>query len=289
VRRSSGPTVVRRRLGTALRDLRETANIRIERAARELECSTAKISRLENGLGPAKNWEVRVLLDLYGVQDEATRRRFDSWATKTKSAGWWEQDADLTDEDEERYLAVETESVLLRMYCTPVLPTLLHTASYNFAHLRAFRPYFEPADVERFAKLRHSRQSELLDPDNPLRLVAVVDEGAVRRQVGSREIHAEQLAWLADLLDDIEAQRRDDIQFRVFPFTAGTPSHAMSAYSLFTPREADLDPVTAYVEDTYGGSWYEKFDDVAALEGLFERLLARSLSPQDSRALLRSL
>ncbi len=67
--RSSGSTVVRRRLGTALRKLREDANIRIEAAARELECSTAKVSRLENGLGPAKKLEVRALLDLYGVTD----------------------------------------------------------------------------------------------------------------------------------------------------------------------------------------------------------------------------
>jgi hypothetical protein len=73
--RSSGSAVVRRRLGRALRRLREDANIRIERPARVLECSTAKISRLENGLGPAKAVEVRALLDLYGIDDPEQRAR----------------------------------------------------------------------------------------------------------------------------------------------------------------------------------------------------------------------
>ena len=286
--RSSGSTVVRRRLGHALRSLREEANIRVEAAARELECSTAKISRLENGLGPAKKLEVRALLNLYGVTDPDRRAEFDEWADGTKAVGWWESDADVVEDDMARMLAVETESVLLRIYCTPVLPALLQTPDYNLAHLRDVDPELSDDEVRRFAELRQSRQRELLARDSPLRLVTVIDEAAVRRQVGSPSIHRDQLRWLADLLDDLAADGRDDVDLRVLPFTAGTPDWAVSAFTLFTPNEPDLDPVTAYVETSAGTSWHESHDDVAKLADLFDRLSGRALSPERSRALLRS-
>jgi Domain of unknown function (DUF5753)/Helix-turn-helix domain len=270
----------------ALRALREDANLRIERAARELECSTAKVSRLENGLGPAKNWEVRTLLTLYGVIDEATYAQFDAWATATKSTGWWESDADLTDDDEDRYIATETESALLRMFCTPGLPVILQTPEYALAHIRAWAPERSRADAERFIGLTMQRQEELLRPGSPLRLEAVVDEAAVRRQVGSPEIHAAQLAWLADLLDSLAAQDRSDVVLQVLPFTAGSPGRAMSAFTIFSPREP-LDPVSAFVEETWGGAWYEGAE-TEPLVAIYAELAERSLDPRASRALLRA-
>ncbi|MGQ0576960.1 MAG: helix-turn-helix domain-containing protein [Pseudonocardia sp.] len=287
--RSSGSTVVRRRLGSALREHRERANVRIEHAARELECSAAKVSRLENGLGPAKTWEVRVLLSLYGVEDAATRAQFDAWAAATKSTGWWESDADLVSDDAARLLAVETESVLMRGFSTPVLPAILRTADYHRAHTHASFPALDSADTERLTDLRHARQAALLDPANPLRLVAVADEAAVRRQVGGPQVHSRQLGWLADLLDDLHERDRDDVTFHVLPLTGGTVGRAVSAFVLFTPRDPELDPVTAFVDDACGGGWRQTAADVAALDATFTLLLERTLSAEDSRALLREL
>jgi transcriptional regulator with XRE-family HTH domain len=285
--RSSGSTVVRRRLGHALRNLREDANIRIEAAARELECSTAKISRLENGLGPAKKLEVRALLDLYGVDDADRRAEFDRWADGTKAAGWWESDADVVEDYLARFFAVETESVLLRMFCTPVLPTILQSPDYNLAHVHDLYPEMTPSDTLRLAHLRQSRRKALLDPNDPLKLIAVVDEGAIWRQVGSPRLHAEALLWLADILDGLADSGRNDVDFRVLPFSAGTPDWAMSSFTLLSPREADVDPVTAYVEDSAGARLYESEEDVSAMSAMFDRLLGRCIAPHASRLMLR--
>lgn len=285
--RDPGANVARRRLGTALRGLRESANLRVEAAARELECSTAKISRLENGLGPAKTWEVRVLLDFYGVRDDRTRARLDRLVTGTKSTGWWEPDADVVDDDAARYLGVETESTLVRMYCTPVLPVLLQSHGYALAHVRDRHPELSSDETRRLAEIRRTRQQELLSPANPLKLVAIVEEGAIHRQVGSPQIHAESLTWLADLLDGLAEDGRDDVTLYILPFTAGTPDRAMSAFTLFAPREPDLDPVTACVEDFTGATWFESDEDVAVISATFDRLRARCLDPIRSRALLR--
>jgi hypothetical protein len=287
-RRPSGPSIARRRLGDALRKLREDANIRIERAARELECSTAKISRLENGLGPAKTWDVRILLNLYGVHDDAERSRFDAWSAATKSAGWWELDADLMSDDTDRFLATETESSLLRMFCTPVLPVILRTPDSALAHVRGWSPELAPDEAERLVRLHSLRQGELLRPDSGLRLDVVVDEAAIRRQVGSAEIHAAQLAWLADLLDRLAEESRDDVTMRIMPFSAGTLGRALSAFTLFTPRDPTVDPVTAFVEETWGGTWYEGAEETELLIEIFVTLVKRSMSPRESRELLRS-
>jgi Domain of unknown function (DUF5753)/Helix-turn-helix domain len=215
--RSPGAHVVRRRLGSGLRSSREKANIRIEAAARELECSPAKISRLENGLGPARLWDVRILLSLYGVEDPSVRRTYEDWARESKSTSWWESDADLTSDDNDRYFAAETEAARVRMYCTPVLPALLQTLDYANAHLRILFPDWTASDIERFAAMRHARQQPVLRLEDPLKFEAVVDEAAIRRRVGSPSVHVAQLTWLADLLDKLSVDHRREVIFRVVP------------------------------------------------------------------------
>jgi transcriptional regulator with XRE-family HTH domain len=284
--RGSGPMIARKRLGAELRRLRERENLRIQVAARELECSPARISRLENGHGPAKAVEVRALLALYGVTDDEIRRRVEEWTAATKSTSWWEPDSDLTSDDADRYLALETESSLLRMWCTPVLPVILQASDYARAQIRASHPERSAADVERLLRLHDRRQQRLLHRASGLRLDAIVDEAAVRRQVGSPEIHAAQLAWLADLLDTLEREERDDVIVRVLPFSAGSPGRALSAFAIFTPRESQ-DPVSAFVEETWGGAWYEGDEDTAPLVAIFTEVAEKALSPRDSRALLR--
>ncbi len=286
-RRSSGSQLARRRLGTSLRKLREDANIRIDAAARELECSTAKISRLENGLGPAKLWDVRILLNLYGVQDPDSREQLEHWARDSKAVGWWESDADLTTDDFSRYLAAETEAARVRIYCAPQLPSQLQTPAYARAHIAAIHPDWSSSDVDRFAELRGARRAALLQVDDPLTLDVIVDEGAVRRRVGSREIHAEQLRWLADTLDEFEAAGRTDLTFRIRPFTAG-PNRAVGTFTIFEPQRPDLDPTIANTEDAFGESWAEG-KEVEQLVALFAQLTDLALGQADSRALLRQI
>ncbi|MGW1674544.1 helix-turn-helix domain-containing protein, partial [Streptomyces sp. NPDC002324] len=87
----SGPTVRRRRLGSELRRLRERARLDQAAAARHLECSTSKISRLETGQGLAKVMEIRSLLDLYDVTEETEREAILTLHKTASQVGWWEQ------------------------------------------------------------------------------------------------------------------------------------------------------------------------------------------------------
>jgi hypothetical protein len=280
--------VARRRLGTALRRLREDANIRIDAAARELECSPAKISRLENGQGPAKLWDVRILADFYGLQDPVIRKRLESWARGTKDESWWESDADLMSDDVDRYFAAETQAARVRMYCTPVLPAILQTQEYATAHMRVLHPDWSDVDVARFVDARRARQAPLLREADPLQFEAVIDEAAVLRRLGSAEVHAAQLEWLVELLDDLAHRGRTNLVVRIVPLSAG-PGRALCPITIFEPRSLQLDPVEAYVEDRPDwGHWLES-GGVAEAVDLYESMLALSEEPGLSLTNLRSI
>lgn len=282
--RSPGARVVRRRLGSSLRKLREDANIRIEAAARELECSPAKISRLENGQGPAKLWDVRILLDFYGVADREQRRRHEDWARDTKSDSWWEPDSDLTTDDVDRYIAAETVAARIRIFCTPVLPAQLQTPAYATAHTRLLYPKWPQRDVDRFVSVRRERQAQLLEANRPFAFEAIIDEAAVMRRVGTAAIHLAQLEWLEALVTEVVNQRRPNLSIRIIPLTAG-PGRALSPFTIFEPRHADLDPTTAFIEETAdGGTWVEPVSD---LVDIYEELHALSVGPEESLTLLR--
>ena len=83
------PAIRGRRLGTALRKYRESLRFDLKDAAEAVGCSTSKISRLESGLSPARVGDVRILLDLYQIQDAELRARLESLARQSNKRGWW--------------------------------------------------------------------------------------------------------------------------------------------------------------------------------------------------------
>ena len=68
-----GVNVLRWEVGNALRDHRLAAKMTIAQAAAELDCSDAKISRLENGQRGALPRDVRDLCSAYGVPAARTQ------------------------------------------------------------------------------------------------------------------------------------------------------------------------------------------------------------------------
>ncbi|MGQ0480016.1 MAG: helix-turn-helix domain-containing protein [Pseudonocardia sp.] len=285
--RSPGAEVVRRRLGTALRALRERANIRLDAAARMLECSPAKVSRVETGNGPIRAIEVRALLDLYEEHDPDRRARLERWASESKSSGWWADDADLTGAlGIDRVQAFETAASRVHVWGTPVFPIILQTRDYAKLHARTVNPQLSDDDLERLIDLRLRRQQALLDPGTDFAVAAVLDESAIRRTLGSPEVLAAQHAWLADLVELFARQGRADLSVLILPQSAPVSALAISPFSIFIPREAELDPVTAFVEYPLGSAWFVD-DETAPLVQLFSTISCQALTSQESLTLLR--
>ena len=126
------PAASRRLLGGELRSIREAVGKRIEDAAVRLECSTAKISRLETGKGKPKVRDVRDLLDFYGSRDEVRNANLLTLASEAQAQDWLSEFRDVIHGDMFadhllQYVTLERDSSALKQYEVDLIPGLLQT------------------------------------------------------------------------------------------------------------------------------------------------------------------
>lgn len=286
-----GPSIPRRRLGAELRTLREGAGLRIEDVAAELECSVAKVSRLETGKGIPKTRDVRDLLDRYGVDDPQHRDRVLRWARQGQSQGWWTEYSDVLVHDPhdplmasnlERYVALEADAALVESFEPIVVHGLLQTEDYARAILDVLSTNTSRAVLDRIIEVRMRRQQRLYAATDPLSLHLVIDEAVLHRPVGGDRVMQRQLRRL---LDD---GARDNVDIRVLPFHTGAhPAVAGSFVLLDFPETAVHDLV--YIEGHLGNLYLEKDADVATYTRLFRSITESALDRAESAALIKSL
>ena len=279
------PVVPRRRLGFELRSLREATGKTIEEAAAALECSSAKISRLETGKGVPKNRDVRDLLQLYGVDDDDLAGRLFALATDGQSQGWWEDYKDLTPEPGTeyvgRYIALEQEANSILGYEGDLIHGLLQTAEYAEALLVALAPDVSAEQRGRMVELRMKRQVILRERVGmpPLHLRVVIGEPAILRPVGSLKIMQRQLQAIRELVDE----RPDNLDLQVMPLAAGPHAGLGSPFSI-VHFEDTKDQDVVYLEGSQGGTFLERQPDVDRYTRLLEALRGQALSREESSA-----
>ncbi len=120
----SVPTIRRRRLGTALRRLREGSGLSLEAVAQELGWSTSKVSRIELAKIAVTPADVRALLGVLDVLTEEVETLV-SLAGEDRQLGWWRQYAEVSPPWFEGYLSLESEASRLLAYESEVVPGLL--------------------------------------------------------------------------------------------------------------------------------------------------------------------
>src|SRR5690349_9966737 len=122
----AGPTIRRRQLGAALRQLRLDADQTREEIALVLGCSPTKVTYLESGRNVIGKTELIVLLQHYGQTNKlATLEELRAEAGKR---GWWST-ARLP-EWLAAYVGLETEASSVRSYESELVPGLLQTEGY---------------------------------------------------------------------------------------------------------------------------------------------------------------
>jgi transcriptional regulator with XRE-family HTH domain len=276
-----GPVVVRRRLGAALRRLREDANMRLEHVAAELEVSPAKISRLETGHSVAKTWDVRNLLSVYGVADAEQRDQILGWVEESKASGWWHPHSDVLSMNLDYYISLEAEAASVSLYA-PLVPALLQTPSYARAvltDLSAGVDRIEGADVDRLVDIRIERQDALRRVEKPLNVSVVLDEAALLRQVGGPAVMREQLTALLSVGESVE--------LRVRSLSAPVSRFALSSFTIFNPRLTTVDHPVVNIEAAGRDYYVEDAADVLEFRNGFQTLWNESQNPRDSRQVIK--
>jgi transcriptional regulator with XRE-family HTH domain len=279
------PVVTRRRLGTELRRLRVVSGKTIEQAADELECSAAKISRLETGRGVPKQRDVRDLLRLYGVgPDEVVHEEMLELASEGQSQGWWNDFKDLDDdklpEHIGRYIALEQGASVIQGFEGDFVHGLLQTEAYADAVIRELSPSTSNENRSRMVQLRMTRQDVLKRSPDPLDLRVILSESALMRPVGGPAVMRDQLHALRDKIVS-----HDNVKVRIMALRSGVHLGLGSPFSIIHFKEEN-DQDVVYLEGHAGATYLEKATDVARYSKIVDGLWERVQSRDESMALL---
>jgi transcriptional regulator with XRE-family HTH domain len=268
------PTVRRRELGALLRKLRTKKGLTVEQAADRLLFSMSKLSRMETGHGVATPRDIRDLCDLYGVTDGAQRDHMMQLAAEGKQQAWW-QSYDL---GYATYAGLEAEAVSISAFQSSVVHGLLQTADYARAGHEGAMPLLSPDQIELQIEAKLTRQ-RILTREDPPRFNVVLDEAALHRVIGGRQVMATQLAKILDMA----ALRNVTVQ--VLPYEVGAHPAVESNFTIL--QLPDPTPGVVFVEGLIGSTYLERDDDLIRYQMIFRKLESIALSPQGSRDFIR--
>lgn len=238
----TSPAVASWTLGLRLRRKREDLGVSSSQASKQAPIAPTYLSDVERGKKNLSQERLEALIKLYEVPDEEAEQ-LRSLRQEANQRGWWTRYSALFNDELLRYFGYEHGAETVRSYDGGLVHGLLQTEEYARAITQAGSPNVRLAEVDRRVQVRMLRQRRLTGPD-PLHLVAVMSEAALRQQVGGAGVLAAQLEHLLDLAGRLT----DNLDLRVVPYTA-TGHHAMggSTFHIINFPAGDV-PVLTYQE-----------------------------------------
>jgi transcriptional regulator with XRE-family HTH domain len=275
-----GPTVLRILVGAQLRRLREAGGITREAAAYAIRGSEAKMSRLESGRVGFKRRDVADLLTMYGVTEKSARDVVLDLADQANEPGWWHRYNDTIPDWFSTYVGLEQAATIIRSYEAQYMPGLLQTEAYAHAVI-ALGQAVRADEVTQRVELRIHRQ-QLLSMPQPPDYWALIDEAALRRNLGGRRVMRDQLDHI------LEASTRPNITVQVVPFDRSDAAAVGGPFTLLRFAEPDL-PDIVYLEQLNSALYLNRSVDVEIYLKIVDRLAAGALTPHWSTELITSV
>ncbi|GAA2725731.1 MULTISPECIES: helix-turn-helix transcriptional regulator [Streptomyces] len=275
----SNPTIRQRRLGAALRQMREQAGMSASDAAALLGVDRTRISNTEAGRFGISAARVRTLACNYRCPDA---RLIDALADMAQdhTKGWWEEYRGTLPAFFLDIAELEWHSTRLRNALTSHVPGLLQTEAHARAIFEMVIPELPDDEVE-LRVAQRLRRREVLERDNPPLYEAVVHESALRMQFGGRGVARAQLEYL------LEVSGHDRISLRVIPFTAGGFPGAGQTILYACGAVPQLD--TVQLDTSYGSVFVDSEMQLANYRRLFEKAEACALDEAASRAFINGI
>ncbi|BCK54436.1 helix-turn-helix domain-containing protein [Nocardia wallacei] len=270
-------TVQLRRLAALLQEMRENAGISKEVVSARTGINVTTLYRIETAQARPQRRTLMAMLDLYGIE-EPQRSDALQLLQEAQKPGMSRPFEAAVSEVYAAYINFETEALSARLFQTSFIPGLLQTEQYAWAVLDTAMPKVETAVIEQRLRARFER-AKLLAKEEPLELWVVLDEAAIRRVVGGREVMRGQLLRLVE-----EAEKRNVI-LQVLPFDAGAHPAMVGSFVVLDFHDP-ADPELVYVEGIAGDDIVEGHNEIRRFGVMFDQLRAMALSPRDSTNLV---
>jgi transcriptional regulator with XRE-family HTH domain len=267
-------------LGRRLQELRESAGLKREEAAKVLRVAPATVRRMEMAEVALKIPYVQILLTAYGVP-AAEVSAFVTLAEEANQPGWWQRYHDVLPDWFSMYVSLEGAARIVRSYEPHFIPGLLQTEDYARAVLEAGTIGNAGGDaVERHVSLRMERQ-RLLERADPPHLWVVMDETVLRRPVSiDGRVMRDQLDKL------LEFAVRDRVTLQVAEFDDGPHPGTYAPFTLFRFAEPEL-PDMVFTEYLTGALYLDSRTEVSAHLEVLDHMTARAASTQRTEKILR--
>nr|WP_067793598.1 DUF5753 domain-containing protein [Actinomadura formosensis] len=174
------------------------------------------------------------------------------------------------------FIAREREAEVVYIFETMVITGLFQTPEYAREVLKLGKT----ADaVEQLVATRMERQ-EILGRENPPHVVAIFDEGAIRRPIGNLDVMKKQIQHL------IELAELPDITIQIVPTTKGAYEGLPGAFTILGFQE---EPGAVRVEGHIGGQIVDHPMAVRKYGVRFDLIRASAMTAEDSLSLLRTI
>jgi transcriptional regulator with XRE-family HTH domain len=278
--RRSSPSVRLRRLAAQLRELREAAGLTQEDVSERTGKDRSTLYRLESAQQRPQRSTLIQLLDLYGV-GEPRRGELLAVLKDAGQRGWMRPFRSELPEAYSDYIAFEDEARSISNYESLFVPGLLQTEAYARAQLRGTWPSAGEADIENRVAARMERQPVLSKHGAP-KLWAIMDEAALRRLVGGRDVMREQVTRL------LEARSLPNVTIQVIPYSAGAHPGMDGSFVILDFPDND-DQAIVYVESAAGGLFLEEITEIRRYILMFEHLRAAASGLDATAALLSGI
>ncbi|MFJ4012893.1 helix-turn-helix domain-containing protein [Streptomyces sp. NPDC090026] len=174
---------------------------------------------------------------------------------------------------------LEQQATMIREFASAFVPGVLQTEGYARAVLGTTFPPRSDEERDRHVVTRIERSKILADPVTPV-VWALLDELVLRRPVGGREIMAEQVGHIVQL---VESRR---VRVHVLPLSLGV--HPLMQ-GMLTLMWFEDQPPTAYSEGVSIGKLHDSPSVVQRLQGVYDLALGDALPSQESLALMRAI
>ncbi|WP_328953028.1 helix-turn-helix transcriptional regulator [Kitasatospora purpeofusca] len=272
------PSIRQRRLGAELRRLREQAGLSVTRAGELHGTQQSRISNIESGGYPVSADRVRALARLYGCADDALIEAL-TGMTGGRTRGWWEEYREILPAGTLDLAELEHHAVSMRIASAIHIPGLLQTTEHARALFRDVVPPLSPPEVEHLVSHRIKRQTVLYQ-EQPIPLVAVVHEAALRVGFGGPEVARGQLEHL------LAMSEHSHVDLRVIPFGTGSYPSSGAGIVYFVAETARLDSVQV---DGDRSEFIDTEPQLVKYRAVMDRLEASALKPGASRDLVRRI
>jgi hypothetical protein len=226
---------------------------------------------MELGRVGFKQRDVADLLTLYGVVGADERAALLAMVEEANAPGWWHRYSDVLPTWFQSYIGLEASASLIRCYEVQFIPGLLQTEDYARAVIKLGQGRLPPDEVERRVSLRKERQ-QILARSGPLRLWAVLDEAALRRPIGGRDVMRSQLEHL------LTAIQASNVTVQIIPFAAGGHAAVGGAFTLLRFADPQM-PDVVYTEQLTGALYVDRREEVDRYLETMERLCVDAFPP----------